>query len=225
MNAGTTEVFLAHVFTRHSFHHFRAGEEHVGDAFEHHDEVGEGGRVDSTTGTRTADARNLGNNTRGFDVALEDVGKSGQSIHTLLDARTARVVQADAGCAHLHRLVHHLANLFGHCLRQRTAVDGEVLGIDIDQTAVDGGAAAHHAVAEELLLLHAEVVAAMELEHVHFFKTAFVHEQSDTLTSRGLTFGVLLVDGHFATAEACFLTKLNELLDFFQLFTHIVDVF
>ena len=65
----------------------------------------------------------------------------------------------------------------------------------------------------------------MELEHVHFFKTAFVHEQSDTLTSRGLTFGVLLVDGHFATAEACFLTKLNELLDFFQLFTHIVDVF
>ena len=84
----TAKFFLCHLFARHRFHHFRTSEEHVAHAFEHHDEVGQSRRVNCTTSAGTADARNLGHYTRGFDVALENVGKTSQSVDTLLDACT-----------------------------------------------------------------------------------------------------------------------------------------
>jgi hypothetical protein len=50
-----------------------------------------------------------------------------QRVDTLLDARSTRVVQADDGRTHLHRLVHDLADLLGIGLRQTASVHGEVL--------------------------------------------------------------------------------------------------
>ena len=163
----------------------------------------------------------MGHDTRSLNVALEDVGKTGEGVDTFLDARTARVVETDAGGTHLHGQILHFADFLGHGLGERTTVDGEILSIEIDQAAVDGGTAAHHAVAVELFLLHAEVVATVKFEHVEFFETSFVDEQGDALASGGFAFGVLLVDGHFAAPEAGFLAKFDELLDFLQLFTHI----
>ena len=174
--AGTAEIFLAHILTRDGFHHLGAGEEHVRNAFEHDDEVGECGRINGTTGAGTADTGDLGHDARSLNVALEDVGKTGEGIDTFLDARTARVVQTDAGRTHFHGQILHFADFLGHGLGERTTVDGEILSIEIDQAAVDGGTAAHHAVAVELFLLHAEVVAAVELEHVELFETSFVDE-------------------------------------------------
>ena len=78
-----------------------------------------------------------------------------------LDTCTARVVEADAGCAHFHSEILHFADLLGHCLRERTTIDGEILSIEIYQTAVDGGTTAHHAITVEMFLVHSEVVAAM----------------------------------------------------------------
>ena len=65
-------------------------------------------------------------------------------------------------------------------------------------------------------------MATVEFEHIHFFKRTLVEKEFDALASGGLTFGVLLLDGLFAAAEACFLAKLHELLDLIQLFTHYV---
>ena len=62
----------------------------------------------------------------------------------------------------------------------------------------------------------------MEFEHIHLLEGAFVQEQFDAFACRGLTFGVLLLDGFFATAEACFLAKLDKLLYLFKLFAHIL---
>jgi hypothetical protein len=219
--AGTAEVFLAHILTRDGFHHLGTGEEHVRNAFEHHDEVGQCGRINGTAGAGAADTGDLGHDTRSLNVALEDIGKTGEGIDTFLDTGTARVVETDAGRTHLHGQILHFADFLGHGLGERTTVDGEILSIEIDQAAVDGGTAAHHAVAVELFLLHAEVVATVKFEHVEFFETSFVDEQGDALASGGFAFGVLLVDGHFAAAEAGFLAKFDELLDFLQLFTHI----
>ena len=203
MHRGTSELFLAHILSGDGLHHLGSGEEHVADVFEHDDEVGECGAVDATSGAGAADAADLGNDARSLDVALEDVGEACQGVHTFLYASAAGVVKTDDGGAHLEGEVLHLADFLGHGFGEATAVDGEVLCIDIGEAAVDGGATADDAVAEELLLLHAEVVAAVELEHVHFLERAFVDEECDAFACRGLTFGMLFVDGRFAASEAC----------------------
>src|SRR5690606_7054282 len=83
-------------------------------------------------------------------VALEHLGIAGERGDALLDARTARIVEADDWRADLHRLVHDLADLLGMRFRQRAAEYGEILAEDEDQAAVDGAVAGHHAVAGDL---------------------------------------------------------------------------
>ena len=62
----------------------------------------------------------------------------------------------------------------------------------------------------------------MEFEHVHLLEGTFVQEEFDTFACRGFSFGVLLLDGFLAAAEACFLAKFDKLLYLFQLFAHIL---
>ena len=52
---GTAQVFGRYVFTGDGLYYFRAGEEHVGYAFEHEYEVGDGRGVNGASGTRSAD--------------------------------------------------------------------------------------------------------------------------------------------------------------------------
>ena len=172
MYACAAQVFLRHVFARHRLHHFRTGEEHIRSALHHQREVRQGGRIDRTAGAGAEDARNLRHHAGGHDVTLEYLGESAQSIDAFLDTCAARVVQAYARCAHFHGLVHDLADFFSHRFRQRTAVHGEVLCEDINQTAVYRAAAGHHAVSQVLFLLHAEVRATMQLEQIHFLEAA-----------------------------------------------------
>ena len=82
-------------------------------------------------------ALDLRHHARGQRVAQEDVGVAAERGDALLDARAAGVVEADDRRAVLHRQVHHLADLLGVGLGQRAAEDGEVLGEDVDQAAVD----------------------------------------------------------------------------------------
>ena len=149
VHVGTAQVFLADVFAGNGLYNLGAGEEHVADAFGHDGEVGEGGRVDGAAGAGAEDCRNLGNDARGKDVALENLGVAGQGVDALLDAGAARVVEADDGSAHLHGHVHNLADFQGHGLGQRAAEDGEVLGEDVDETAFDCAVTGDDAVAED----------------------------------------------------------------------------
>ncbi len=61
------------------------------------------------------------------DVALEHVGVAAERRHAFLDARAARIVEADHRGADLNRLVHDLADLLGMRLGQRATEHGEVL--------------------------------------------------------------------------------------------------
>ena len=54
--AGTAEVLLVDILASDGLHHLRAGEEHIRRVLHHQREVGEGGGVDGTAGTRTEDA-------------------------------------------------------------------------------------------------------------------------------------------------------------------------
>ena len=85
---------------------------------------------------------------------------------------------------------------------QRTAIDGEVLREDIDHAPVHRAPAGDDAVAGDVLLLHAEIGAAMGLEHVVFFEAALIEQQFDALTRGQLALGVLTVDPALTSAKA-----------------------
>ena len=218
----TAQLFLRNVLARDGLHYLRTRQEHIRNTLQHDDEVRQRRAIDRPACTRAANAANLRNNAAGLNVALENLAEARQGVNALLNARTARVVKAYAGCAHLHRKVHHLAYLLGHRQRERTAVDGEVLRKDIDQAPANRAATAHHAVAQELLALHAKVVAAMLLKHIHFFKRALVKQERNALARSGFALCVLLFDGRFAAAQSSLLSQFDEALNTSVLFSHIV---
>ena len=94
-------------------------------------------------------------------------------------------------------------------LRQRAAEHGEILCEDIDQPAVDRARSGDHAVAGDLLLLHAEVDAIMLDVHVDFFERARVEQHGQPLARGQPPLGVLRRDALLpaaqrAPARACF---------------------
>ena len=200
-----------HRLVRHRLHHVGAGDEHVGAVLHHEDEVGHRRRIDRAAGAGPHDQRHLRHHARGQHVALEHLGIAGERGDALLDARAAAVIEADHRRAHLHRLVHDLADLLGMGLRQRAAEDGEVLAEDEDQPAVDRAVAGDHAVARDLLLRHAEIRGAVLDEHVPFLEGAGVEQQLEPLARGELALGVLRLDAPLAAAAACRLALLLEL--------------
>ena len=85
---------------------------------------------------------------------------------------------------------------------------------NVNETAVDGTRTTHDTVTIKVLLLHTEVVATVELEHIHFFERPFVEQQINAFARCSFALGMLFLDGFFATAEACLLATLNEVFDF-----------
>ena len=77
----------------------------------------------------------------------------------------------------------------------------KVLAVDKHEPAADGAVADDHAVAGDFLLSHAEVGAAMFLEHVPLFEAAFVEQQLKPLAGGQLAFLVLLFDACLAAAQ------------------------
>ena len=191
MHVGTAQVFLAHFFMGHGFHDVRAGHEHVARPTDHHGEIGQRGAVNGTPGARPHDNGNLRDDARGQHVALEDFGEPGERIDTLLNAGTARIVEADDGRAHFHRHVLHFADFLGVVLGQRAAEHGEILAVDEHEAAVDGALASDDAIARNLVLFHAEIGAAMLHEHVVFLEGIRIEQDFQALARGQLAFFML----------------------------------
>ena len=94
-------------------------------------------------------------------------------------------------------------------------MNGEVLCEDEYQTALDSTATSHDTVAKELLLLHAEVVATVLLEHIVLFERTLVQQHVDTLTCSILATVMLFLDCFLTTTKTSLLALLDQLLDFF----------
>ena len=189
------------LLVRHRADDVGAGHEHVGGVLHHRHEVGDGRRVDGPARARPHDGRDLGDDPGGQRVAQEDVGVAGQRDDPLLDAGAARVVEADDGHARLHGQVHHLADLAGVGLGQRSPEDGEVLREHEHRAAVDPPRAGDDAVAGDLLVLHAEVVALVHHEAVDLEERARVQQQLQPLAGGLLAGLVLAPDPLLATTE------------------------
>jgi len=110
-------------------------------------------------------------------------------------------------------VVHDLADLLGVRLGQRASEDREVLAEDEHHPAVDGAIAGDHPVPRHGLIGHAEVVAAVPLEHVPFLEGIGVEQELDTLSGGELALGVLRVDALLAAAHAGGRSLLIKLAD------------
>src|SRR5690606_11266512 len=123
-----------------------------------------------------------------------------ERVDALLDARTAGVEHADDRGAVLERHVLDLHDLLGMRLGERAAENGEVLGEDVDDAAVDGAPAGDDAVAGGLRLLHAEVGAAVLDEGIELLEGVLVHQELDALAGGQLAALVLRLDAGNAAA-------------------------
>ena len=205
VHCSTTELLLCNVFAGHCLNHLRTCQEHVRDALCHDGEVGQCGAINGTTGTRTEDCRDLGNDTRSEDVALEDFGITAQSIYTFLNTRTAGVVKADDGSSHLHCHIHNLADFLRHSFGKRACRNGEVLCKNINKATIDCTVTGNNAVAKIMLFVHTEVCTTVLNEHIEFFETTLIEELCYSLARCVFASGVLLLDSLFATAETSLL--------------------
>ena len=194
VHAGAAELLGRHRLVGHRLHDVGAGDEHVARVLHHEDEVGHGRRVDVAAGARAHDDGDLRDDAGGQHVAQEHLAVAAERVDAFLDARAAGVEEADDRRAVLQRHVLDLRHLLGVRLGERAAEDGEVLGEDVDDAAVDGAPAGDDAVARRLLLLHAELGAAVLDEGVELLERVLVHEQLDALAGGQLAALVLGVD-------------------------------
>src|ERR1019366_275460 len=122
----------------------------------------------------------------GERVAQKNVGITRQRPHAFLNARSARIVEANHRRAVAHRQVHDLADLEGICFREGAPKHGEVLSEHIDQTAINAPEAGDETVAGRPLILHPEIIAAVRDKFVELFKSAFIEQQRDALARHEL---------------------------------------
>jgi hypothetical protein len=92
-------------------------------------------------------------------------------------------------------------DLFSVNLPQTAAKDGEILGIDLNDPAVDSAPAGHHAVAQVFALLQPKANRAMGHKHVYLAPGTGVKQSVNPFPGRQLALGVLLPDPFLATPE------------------------
>ena len=158
------------------------------------DEVGDRGRVDGASGARPHDERDLRDDARRLHVAPEDLRVARERHDTLLDPRTARVVDPDDRAAVLHGEIHDLADLLGEDLRQRPAEHGEVLREDEHLAAEDRPVAGDDGVAPRPVLAHVELDLAVTDEAVELDERARIEELLEPLAREELPALALALD-------------------------------
>ena len=85
---------------------------------------------------------------------------------------------------------------------QRAAENGEILGEEIDDAAIDRAPAGNDAVAGNFVfLVHAEIDAAVLHEHVEFLEGIMVEQQFDAFARRQLAAAMLRVDAPLTAAH------------------------
>lgn len=209
------ELFRRDFLSRDRLDDGRARDEHLARVLDHEDEIRDGRAVDGAARARSHDDRDLRDDARGGRIAEEDAAEARERIDALLDAGTARIVDADARRTHLEREILHLPDLVGVLLAEAAARDREVLRIGVDQTAVDRAVARDDAVARHVLLVHAEVRAAVLDEHVELDERVLVKEPFKALTRRVFSLSMLFLNASSTATLTDVVLHRVHLIDFF----------
>ena len=212
MNLGSAELLYRHIFTRNRLHNLRTCDEHITVLLGHHDEVGQSRAIYGAACARTDDHGDLRHYTGREDITLENLSISRERARSFLNTCSTRVVQTNNRRTEFHSLVHDVANLERHRLTQRTTYHGSILCKDEHQTAVNCTRANGYAIAQEDFFLHAEIMATVREEHVHFLKRAFVQQHVNTLTSGITAFGMMFLYSCFTASGLSFRAAINQLV-------------
>ena len=191
MRGRSAQLLFRDIFVCHGLDDVGTGDEHVAGFIHHEHEIGKGGRVDGAARAGPHDRGDLRDHAAGQNISQENVGVARERKYALLNARAARIVQADDRRAGLQREVHDLDDLLRVAFRKRSAKDGEILREDVRRAAVNQAPARDKAVTVDDLFLHAKIVAAMANQLVHLLKRAFVQQQVDAFARGKLAFVVL----------------------------------
>ncbi len=210
MHARAAEFFRGHGFVGDGLHDLRPGHEHVARVFDHEDEVGHRRRINVAARARAHDDGNLRDHAGRDHIAPEHFAIAAERRDAFLNARAARVEQADDRRAGLQRHVLDLGDLLRMRFRERAAEHGEVFREHEDLPAVHRAPAGDDAVARHLLLLHAEVAAAVLDESIEFLERALVEQEVDALARGQLAALVLRDDARLAAAELGFRTAVFQ---------------
>ena len=130
--AYSAEFLFSDFFLCHTSHHIRSCNKHITGIFHHQDKICQCRRINRTSGTWAHDRTNLRNHSGCHRVAQKYLGISGQRTYPLLNSCTARVVQSDDGCSHLHSHIHHFTNFLSVRFRKSSTKYGEILCKDIN---------------------------------------------------------------------------------------------
>src|SRR5262249_47708407 len=126
---------------------------------------------------------------------------AGERGDTVLDSRAARIIEPNDRRTDIDRLIHDLADLLGVRLAQRPAKHGKVLAEHKNQPSIDRTVPGDDAIAGDLVLVDAEIAAAVLDEHVPFLKGTEVEQQLESLASGQLTAAMLGLDA--ASTPTC----------------------
>ena len=179
-------------------HDIRPGDEHVARALDHDREVGDRRRIHRAPGTRAHDHRDLWHDAGGQRVAQEDVRVATERHDSFLDPRASRIVEPDDRRTDLHRQIHHLADLLGVRLGQRSTEDREVLAEDEHGPTIDGAVTRDDPIAEERGL---RLGVAIRDERIELDERAGVQQQLQPLPRGEFSTSMLLIDAFLSPTE------------------------
>ena len=111
------------------------------------------------------------------DVAPKDFRVTAERNDAFLNARAARIVDADHRRAGSYGQIHHFADFFGIGFAERTTENGKILRKQKDLPSVDGGITGKHAVAEKLFFFETEAVGTVRHEPVELGKRPFIDKR------------------------------------------------
>ena len=172
--AYSAEFLFSDFFLCHTSHHIRSCNKHITGIFHHQDKICQCRRINRTSGTWAHDRTNLRNHSGCHRVAQEYLGISGQRTYPFLNSCTARVVQSDDGCSHLHSHVHHFTNFLSVRFRKSSTKYGEILCKDINQALANHTVSRHYPVSGKFLLFHTEIGTPMGYQLIQFDKRTFL---------------------------------------------------
>ncbi len=159
------------ILARHCLDNARSRDEHVRVLLRQNDEIGQSGRINRAARARSQYQRDLRHDARCQRIALEYLPIADQTARSLLNARPARIVDADDGDADAHRGVHHLAYLHRMCFGERAAQDCEILRENSYPMPVDAPHSRDDAVAQIFMLIQAKRIDAVRHKRADLLKT------------------------------------------------------
>src|SRR5690606_37762802 len=121
VRAGAAQFFGSYVFVGYGFYYVWPGYEHVRGIFHHHNQIGDGRRINRSARAWTHNGRDLRYYARSLHVAVENIGVTAQRHYAFLNTGAPGIVPTNYGRAVFHGQIHNFNDLFGVGFGKRSA--------------------------------------------------------------------------------------------------------